>query len=266
MDDLSSALPLGSASRPLPAAAPPVLARPTGARRRRVLPTWFAVVQVLAVSGIPTPLVIAAVLILGTNMPVFNTDRTYTIEFFAMSSLLDTALVALLIRVFLMLSGETSRDVFIGPRSWWREGVRGLALVPVLCGGVAGMGWALHRLLPWTHNVAVSPYDAYMHSPIEATIFVVVVVLAGGAREELQRAFILHRFEQRIGGAWIGLVVYTVVFAAGHLIQGIDATLEVSLLGVVWALFYLRRRSAVVGMVSHAGFDAAQILLVFFSG
>ena len=181
-----------------------------------------------------------------------------------MSSLLDTALIALLIRVFLMMSGETSRDVFLGVRPSWREALRGLALVPVLLVAVGGLGWGLRFIAPWTHNVAVNPYEGYMHSPIEASIFIVVVILAGGMREELQRAFILRRAEQRLGGAWIGLSLYTLIFGALHLTQGLDAAIPVALLGLSWGVLYIRRRSAVMGIVSHAGFDTAQVLLTFF--
>lgn len=261
MDDLSAALPLAPATAH---AVTPPAAAPVAVRRRTVLPTWFAAIQVVLVCGIPTQLFVSAVLILGTNIPILDGNNA-TIDFFAMLSLLDTALVALLIRVFLALSGETSRDVFLGVRPSWREALRGLALVPVLLVVVSGLGLGLRYIAPWTHNVAVNPLESYMHSPIEAGIFIVVVILAGGVREELQRAFILHRFEQRLGGVRVGLALFTFVFFLPHLPQGLDAALSVAFLGLLWGAIYIRRRSAVMGIVSHAGFDAAQVLLTFFA-
>ena len=41
--------------------------------------------------------------------------------------------------------------------------------------------------------------------------FVLLVMIAGGVREELQRAFLLHRFEQRLGGGSIGLALTSIV-------------------------------------------------------
>jgi len=260
MDDFSSALPLGSAVTPAVAPAP-AAAVP---RRRPVLPTWFAALQVVLLCGVPTQALITVALVLGTNLPIMNGTEV-TFEFFAMLSLLDTALVALLIRVFLLLSGETSRDVFLGVRPSWKEALRGLALVPVLLLAVSGLGLGLRYIAPWTHNVAVNPFEAYMRSPVEAAIFVVVVVLAGGVREELQRAFVLHRFEQRLGGVRIGLAAFTFIFFLLHLGQGLDAAIPVAVLGLVWGVLYIRRRSAVMGIVSHAGFDTAQVLLTFFA-
>jgi len=98
------------------------------------------------------------------------------------------------------MNGENSRDVFLGHRPLRGEVWRGLALVPVVFIGVTIVVLALRSALPWLHTVKESPLAAFMQSPLEAAIFLVVVVLGGGVREELQRAFILHRFEQSLGG------------------------------------------------------------------
>jgi len=88
----------------------------------------------------------------------------------------------------------------------------------------------------------------------------VVVILAGGVREELQRGFILHRFEQRLGGIRLGLGLYTIVFGLLHFDQGIDVAVAVCLLGLFWGVLYIRRRSVVWAMTNHATFDAAQVI------
>ena len=62
-----------------------------------------------------------------------------------------------------------------------------------------------------------------MGSPLQVAAFVALVLIAGGVREELQRAFLLHRFEQSLGGPVIGVVVTSVAFGLGHTLQGWDA-------------------------------------------
>ena len=42
--------------------------------------------------------------------------------------------------------------------------------------------------------------------------------------------------------------------------QGWDASIATGLLGLTWGWIYLRRRSVVAPIVSHAGYNAAQIL------
>jgi membrane protease YdiL (CAAX protease family) len=94
-------------------------------------------------------------------------------------------------------------------------------------------------------------------------MFAVVVMIAGGLREEVQRGFILHRFDRYLGGGALGVLLYSVVFGLGHLEQGRDTAIAVALLGALWGLIYLTRRSIVGPMVSHAGFNLAQLLKYF---
>jgi membrane protease YdiL (CAAX protease family) len=173
--------------------------------------------------------------------------------------LLDTALIALLIRLFLEMSAENSRDVFIGTRPVFGEMWRGLALVPVAFAGVTAIVLGIRAIAPSLHTVDVSPIEQYMRNPLDASIFLVVVVLGGGVREELQRAFILHRFEQCLGGIRVGLVVFSLLFGILHYDQGWDVAIAIGSLGLAWGLLYIKRRSAVLGMTNHAGFNAVQV-------
>jgi membrane protease YdiL (CAAX protease family) len=173
--------------------------------------------------------------------------------------LLDTALIAIFIRVFLLFGGETSTAVFLGDRGIGAELRRGLLLLPVLWVLVTALMFLLNLAFPGLHNVPRNPYAAYMETPLNAGVFIVVVMLAGGVREELQRAFILHRFA-RLGGPYTGLVLFSIAFGLLHLPQGFDAAIAVGLLGVIWGLMYIRRGSVVAPMISHAGFDVVQVL------
>ena len=84
-------------------------------------------------------------------------------------------------------------------------------------------------------------------------------MIAGGVREEIQRGFILHRFEQFLGGGATGIVVFSLLFGLGHLEQGRDVALATAVLGAFWGVIYLRRRSIAAPMVSHAGFNLLQV-------
>ena len=94
--------------------APPVLTVP----RTWKLPAWFAVIQAILVSGIPTQIVVFLVLWLGFGLEPFENVNSLNIsfEFIATLLLADTAVIAILIRVFLILSGEDSKHVFLGRR------------------------------------------------------------------------------------------------------------------------------------------------------
>jgi membrane protease YdiL (CAAX protease family) len=118
----------------------------------------------------------------------------------------------------------------------------------------------VQRVAPALHTVPRNPLQELLRSPRDASLFALVVVVAGGVREEIQRAFLLHRFERWLGGGVVGVIVTSAAFGAGHGLQGVDAAIATSLLGAFWGVVYLRRRSCVAPMVSHSGFDLVQIV------
>ena len=220
------------------------------------LPTFA---QIIAVSGFPTQLLIAGILIVGVGMSPYS-GGGLSLQFIATVSFLDTALVALLIRLFLRMSGEDSHAVFFGGRPIWPEFWRGLVFVPVLLITVTAIVAGLRYLAPWLNTVPVNPLAAFMTNPFDAAIFTVMVILAGGVREELQRGFILHRCRQRLGNIWTGNLIFGLVFGALHVEQGYDLAVVIGLMGMVWGATYIHRRSVVAGMVNHAGFNTAMVV------
>ena len=241
-----------------PASSPPDLRPATAIRTRSARVT--ALIEVILCSGFPTQLMLAGVLIaLGLS----STDAAgrLTLAYVVVLSLADAAVLLALIFYFLHLHGESLHDVFIGTRPPRTEIRLGLLLAPLMVlMAIVSLG-AIQSLWPWLRNVPENPLEALIQSPLDAFVFTLVAVVAGGLREELQRAFVLRRFEQHIGGGWLGLVVFSVAFGLGHYIQGWDAAIVTALLGAVWGAVYLMRRSVVSAMVSHAGFNVVEILL-----
>ena len=234
---------------------------PTDAPRIHV-PGWLAALQVFVISGIPTQIVVATVLMLGLRLDPFGPDglmNNLSLEFIATLMFVDTALVAILIRVFLEVSGEESRVVFLGRRKIFGEILRGLAFVPVVFAGLTGIILFLRAVAPWLHTVKESPILQFMQTPFEAAIFLVVVVLGGGVKEELQRAFVLHRFRQSLGGVRLGLTLFSALFGILHYDQGWDVAVALALLGLFWGVAYVQRGSVVLSMTNHAAFNAIQV-------
>ncbi len=217
-----------------------------------------AVVQVLACSGIPTQLLLIQVLALVGVRP-FVEGETLNAMWVFLLSLADTMLLLVLIGVLLAANGESVRDVFLGARPARTEVPLGLlSVVPVLLIAAAVLLTSQY-LAPWLHNVPDNPLAGLLQSPRDRWLFAIVALVAGGVREEVQRAFLLTRFEQHLGGARVGLVVTSVAFGLGHLLQGFDAALATGTLGFIWGAMYLWRRSSVAPIVSHAGFNGLEI-------
>ena len=220
-----------------------------------------ALVEVALCSGFPTQLAVAAGLVVVGITPGAGGAGALSLSYVVALSLTDTVLLIALITYCLRRHGEQPTAVFLGTRPRLREVRLGLLLVPaavVLATATLGM---LHTFWPWISNVPENPIEALIRSPRDALILLAVAVVAGGIREEVQRAFILRRFEQRLGGGWVGLVVFSTAFGLGHYIQGWDAAIVTAMLGALWGALFLLRRSVVAPMVSHAGFNATEILL-----
>lgn len=236
----------------LPPPAPAERAKPTGEQR------VVAAIEVLLCSDYPTQLLLGASFAAMGFRPQ-GQDGTLDITFLVVLSLLDTVLLVGLIVGFLLAHGERPRDVFFGSRPWRQEARAGvpMTLVAFLIAVVTLV--SVRLVAPWLHTVDVNPLQEIIRTPASIALFALVVVIAGGIREELQRAFLLHRFERWLGGSAVGVVVASAAFGAGHLLQGADAAIATGVLGAFWAVVYLRRRSAVAPMVSHAGFNLLQL-------
>ncbi len=189
-----------------------------------------ALTQIVLCSGLPTQLVLLFVLsALGVQAP--STTKDWSLSYVAIVLLADSVLVLALILLFLRWSGERPRQIFLGKRSVAWEWSVGIALVPLAFAVIAAI------------NV----------------VFTSLSILAGGVREEMQRAFALHRFTQ-IGIPYTGLLVFSVIFGLGHIVQGWDAAIMTGSLGALWGYVYLRRGSIVAPAVCHGAFDAIQVI------
>jgi membrane protease YdiL (CAAX protease family) len=219
-----------------------------------------ALVEVLLCSGFPTQLVIIGIMRMAGMRPE-TAGGGLSLAFFGTLALADSILLISLIVFFLRAGNESPRALFLGTRPPAHEAALGAALIPAVFIFVAVIVGSLRLIAPWLHTVPQNPLGALLDSPAKAVVFGFVVVIAGGLREEIQRAFILHRFEQSLGGATLGLVLFSVMFGLGHIEQGADIAIATATLGVIWGAVYLWRRSVVAPAVSHAGFNLAQVIV-----
>jgi membrane protease YdiL (CAAX protease family) len=189
-------------------------------------------------------------------------DGQLSLTFIGLLALGDTALLIGLMVLFTRLHGQTVRELWLGTRPIGREVLRGLFLIPAVFLIAVVLLNVLRLTAPWLHNVPTNPLEQLATTPGGATLFGVVAIVAGGLREELQRAFLLQRFERHLGGATVGVIVLSAAFGIGHIVQGWDAVITTAVLGAFWAILYLRRRSVIAPVVSHSGFNALEILRV----
>ena len=132
--------------------------------------------------------------------------------------------------------------------------------MPALFVGVGLTIVVLRRLLPWLHNVPANPFELLVRRRSKP---------GSSPSSRSSPAACAKRCSARscCDGSrptWedpaIGLTIVSLAFGAGHVVQGLDAAVATALLGLAWGAIYLRRGSAVAPIVSHAGYNGAQIL------
>ncbi len=190
-------------------------------------------------------------------------DGSLSPTFVFVLSLADTALLVSLIVWLLLRRGERPMLVFFGDRPVGRELGAGLASLPLVVAIVIGLSVAIRQLAPMLRNVPANPLEGMLGSGASMWLFLIVVIVAGGVREELQRAFLLHRFRGDLGMPWLGVVITSVSFGLGHTLQGFDAAIITAALGATWGVMYLRRGSALAPMFSHSLFNSGELLRAF---
>ena len=219
----------------------------------------LALLEVLICSDYPTQFVLAS-LLAGFGYGPYGPDGSLRFSYIVALSFLDAAVLIALIFALLLAHGERPRDLLLDRRPIMREASLGIPMIfmAIVLGILVLV--PIQRFAPWLRTVPHNPFEAVLRSRRHALLFGVVVIVAGGVREEIQRAFILNRFERWLGGGAVGIVIASAAFGAGHLLQGADAAIATGVLGAFWGVVYLRRRSIVAPMISHAGFDLLQIV------
>src|SRR5262249_40407914 len=146
-----------------------------------------------------------------------------------------------LILLFLLARGDRPAQVLFGERRVMPEAAAGIGLMFASMLLAMGVLILIQLVAPGLRTVEHNPLQDLLRTPRNAALFGLVVIVAGGIREEIQRAFLLNRFERWLGGGFVGIVIISVGFGFGHKIQGWDAVLATGVLGALWGVVYLRR-------------------------
>ncbi len=156
----------------------------------------------------------------------------------------------------LRASGERLLDLGLGARDVRLALVRGLLLAVGIFLLVNVVGSALRSA--FGDGTGTAPVVvALFRDPREAPYWVFAAVVGGGFTEELQRAFVLTRFERAFGkaGLVVALLIDSACFGVGHLYQGPSGAGSTGITGLLFGLVFLHRRRAADTMVAHAAYD-----------
>ncbi len=198
----------------------------------------------------------------------------------------EACITLFLIVLFLRSRGESMRNIgWIWHNPGW-EILLGIGCVPLLFGSTFLVNIFFNLFLP-DYVSTSNPLLDLIESYSDLLLFLISSIYVGGIKEEIQRAFVLDRFEHYLGaillmpfsrisgrfsseqagrrvGIIVGLTLWSLFFAFGHALQGIDNAVGAGVLGLCFGLLYIWRRNLVAPIVAHALFDVATLLLFWF--
>jgi membrane protease YdiL (CAAX protease family) len=173
--------------------------------------------------------------------------------------LLEAGFTFILLAVILRAHGETIGSLGLKRFRWKTNLLLGLALVPFLFFVNSIVTFVFRSYLP-KYYIEHNPLVEIIHTPQQLALFIFSALIAGGIKEELQRAFILNRFKRYLGGAALGLLLWSLAFGFGHYLQGVQGISTAALYGFIFGIVYLRSGSLIAPIVAHGLYDSVALL------
>jgi membrane protease YdiL (CAAX protease family) len=177
--------------------------------------------------------------------------------------LLESGICFLLLTTLLKMHGGRFQDLGLRWNRWRPNVLAGVLLVPFLFLIGALVSFIFRAYLP-KYYMETNPLTEMIHTPQQLGLFIFSALIAGGIKEELQRAFIITRFHQHFGGAGVGLVLWSLVFGAGHYVQGAQGMAVASIYGFLFGLIYIISGSLIAPIVAHSVYDTLALLGYWF--
>lgn len=230
-------------------------------QRKSILDRIQALFEVLLVSGLLSSLLAGLIFypFQGRKLPNLLESVTTLSGFL----LLESFIALLILIVILKARREKIAVLGFCRRRWKAHTVTGLALVPLLF-LMNGLVALLFRTYFPQYYLQDNPLIQVIRTPQQLALLIFSALVAGGFKEELQRAFILTRFRVYLGGSGLGLVLWSICFGMGHYVQGVQGIVTASLYGFVFGVLYLRSGSLIAPIVAHSAYDSLALLIYWF--
>jgi membrane protease YdiL (CAAX protease family) len=197
----------------------------------------------------------------------FLSDPLSSVKALAAFTTLSSLLLLVLLALLQRLRSEPILSGYLGASfRWGREAALGSAWMPAIFVFSYLFKSFAHHFAPGIFSGERNVLEELMRGPGDLLLFLFVAIFTGGIKEEFQRAFVIRRFEVGWGPAWLGALLFAVYFGLGHRAQGWDEAWIAGFVGLAWGLLFIRRRSVVAPMASHALFDAAELTRYFLFG
>jgi membrane protease YdiL (CAAX protease family) len=147
---------------------------------------------------------------------------------------------------------RSAADFFIGiaiALGFWIVAILVLSLVARAV-GASGMSQAVRLLAP--------------QSLLESILWVALGVTAGICEETIFRGYLQRQFVAWTRSAPVGVALSAALFGAGHIYQGVKATIVIGVYGLMFGILAEVRQNLRPGIIAHAWHDSITGLIIRF--
>lgn len=176
----------------------------------------------------------------------------------------DLGLVSLIL-FFLWRNGENVERIGWSFRRAVREAALGAALFIPFVFGAALLERGLLRL-GLSRPATPMPSFLAASGAAEFLLAAVLVAVVAVTEETIFRGYMLLRFQTLLRGPALAVLLSSVIFSLGHGYEGSAGLVTVGVMGAVFAVIYLWRRSLVAPIVMHFLQDFLSIVLLPWLG
>ncbi len=172
----------------------------------------------------------------------------------------DLGLVGLIL-FFLWRNREHVTVVGWTLKNIWADIALGVVFFPIVFYGAA---WLERILQSIGFTVPSSPQPNLQPTPdpIHLVLAIILVTVVAVAEETIFRGYLMLRFRAVTGSSAWAVVISAVIFSLGHGYEGTAGVVTVGVLGAVFALAYLWRKSLVMPMTLHFLQDLLSIVIL----
>jgi membrane protease YdiL (CAAX protease family) len=116
----------------------------------------------------------------------------------------------------------------------------------------------LIKLLGSGHWASVS--DLLPHGHAEISLWIAMSMTAGFAEELIFRGYLQSQFSRLTGCPAAAVLLQSLLFGFSHGYQGIKSMVLIVVLGALYGVLSILRKSLIPGMLAHASMDIASII------
>ena len=187
-------------------------------------------------------------------------QNALSFELVAWATILRDIGLVCLILYFLWQNGEPAERMGWSFMHFWKEFAIGVGLFVPLYLGAGLLEDLLHKA---GLSLPAAPVPSYIipGDLPKLVLAVFLVTIVGMAEETIFRGYLIMRFRDLNTGTPAAVVLSAFIFSLGHGYEGAAGVVTVGVLGLVFALVYLWRRSLVAPMIMHCLVDFMSIVV-----